>query len=290
MDKIAIIVPAYKVTYMQQMLDSLAIQDLTGCHIYIGDDSSPYDLKSIVDNYLDTMPISYHRFEENLGGKDLVAHWMRCVELADNPEWIWLFSDDDVMCPDCVSLVKRALADNHNRYDVYHINGIIVDYELREIGSTPLFPEFINSEEYIKRIILNQDNSWGINYIVKSEKFYKDGGFLNFDLAWNSDRASWLKFATPKGIYTVQDAKVLWRYSGENITSQKKNIPIVRRKAESRAVFVTWLARFMKVNRLRHTSALLDRVIYALRCFKNDAHGGFFLAIKVLIATLKNII
>ena len=79
---LAIVIPAYKKTYLQKTLESIANQTDKRFHLYIGDDCSPYDLKSIVEEFSDRIPLTYHRFKENLGGKDLVAHWERCIALT----------------------------------------------------------------------------------------------------------------------------------------------------------------------------------------------------------------
>ena len=78
--------------------------------MYIGDDCSPGNLYSIVEKYENRIPIVYKHFDENLGGKDLVAQWERCIDLVGDEEWIWLFSDDDIMDPTCVENFYRYIA------------------------------------------------------------------------------------------------------------------------------------------------------------------------------------
>lgn len=51
MKKLAIIIPAYKPRFLQETLDSIAKQNSHEFTVYIGDDASPYPLKTIVDHY-----------------------------------------------------------------------------------------------------------------------------------------------------------------------------------------------------------------------------------------------
>ena len=51
MKSLAIIIPAYKDTYLRETLDSLVSQTINDFVVYIGDDCSPYNLKSIVNEY-----------------------------------------------------------------------------------------------------------------------------------------------------------------------------------------------------------------------------------------------
>ena len=96
-NNLAIVIPAYKSTFLAAALDSIAAQTSLDFTLYIGDDCSPNHLGAIVDRYRDRINLVYHRFDTNLGGKDLVAQWERCIDMSQGEEWIWLFSDDDVM-------------------------------------------------------------------------------------------------------------------------------------------------------------------------------------------------
>ena len=106
-NKLAIIIPAYKACFFREVLDSIVRQSNRDFTVYIGDDASPDDLESIVSDYKDKLDIFYFRFEQNWGGRDLVAHWERCIELSDEP-LVWLFSDDDLMPPDAVERVIKG--------------------------------------------------------------------------------------------------------------------------------------------------------------------------------------
>lgn len=100
--KLAIVIPAYKGRFLKETLDSIAVQAHKDEFVlYIGDDASPERLDKIVESYQNKVNLVYHRFSENMGGKDLVAHWERCIQLSAEP-FIWLFSDDDLMPADGV--------------------------------------------------------------------------------------------------------------------------------------------------------------------------------------------
>lgn len=102
----AIVIPAYKGRFLKKTLDSIAVQAHKDEFVlYIGDDASPERLDKIVESYQNKVNLVYHRFSENMGGKDLVAHWERCIQLSAEP-FIWLFSDDDLMPADGVGATK----------------------------------------------------------------------------------------------------------------------------------------------------------------------------------------
>jgi glycosyltransferase involved in cell wall biosynthesis len=70
MKQLAIIIPAYKATFLPAALDSIAAQTCQDFTLYIGDDCSPEPIGSIVEQYKDRIELVYQRFDTNLGGKD----------------------------------------------------------------------------------------------------------------------------------------------------------------------------------------------------------------------------
>ena len=123
-EKLAIVIPAYKDSFLKESLDSIVSQTCKNFTLYIGDDCSPYDLKMIVDKYKGSMNVVYKRFETNLGGKDLVAQWERCINLTQGEPYIWLFSDDDILENNCVEEFYKILDKRPNgvlfHFDTYY--------------------------------------------------------------------------------------------------------------------------------------------------------------------------
>lgn len=110
MKKLAIVIPAYKVDFFETVLFSLAQQTCKDFTVYIGEDCSRDDFKSLIEQYSKQLDIVYRRFEVNFGGHDLVAQWNRCIQLTQNEPWLWLFSDDDIMGPRCVEYFFNTIA------------------------------------------------------------------------------------------------------------------------------------------------------------------------------------
>jgi glycosyltransferase involved in cell wall biosynthesis len=273
MNKIAIVIPAYKSKYFEKTLNSIANQNCKNFTLYIGDDHSPENLEEIVSKFHSQMDIVYKKFDTNVGGKDLVAQWNRCIEMTRDEEYIWLFSDDDVMPYDCLLKVKDYIIRNNNICDVFHINSEVINNDGENITNRNRiinFPEQISCAEYIDFMFKGKDNTWGINFIVRKTTILKNDGFVNFDLAWNADRASWLKFSYPTGILTVPDTFLEWRYSGENISALKNVKDIVVRKANSRILYFKWLINFMEVNNIKDITSRFIKIKYLFRIVFND--------------------
>lgn len=241
---LAIVIPAYKSTFLQTTLDSVAAQTCKDFTLYVGDDCSPNNIEEIVKRYKGKVDLVYHRFDTNLGGKDLVAQWERCIDMTKDEKWLWLFSDDDVMDPNCVEEFYKAASDCKSLY--FH-------YNIREIDSAGIvkrnfvtFPSHISAEEYLERKTAGLLTSFVIEFIFEKDFFLKANRFENFDLAWGSDYITTLKLASlNRGITTIPNAKVNWRSSNENISPDKSPI-ILERKMKSVVENLLWIRSFVK--------------------------------------------
>ena len=112
---LAIVIPAYKSVFLREVLDSVVSQTRREFRLYIGDDASPEDLADIVREFSGILPINYHRFEKNLGRTSLMNHWERCIRMS-RESWVWLFSDNDLMEPNCVEKFFEELQLTQGRH------------------------------------------------------------------------------------------------------------------------------------------------------------------------------
>ena len=228
-NNLAIVIPAYKATFLAAALDSIAAQTCQDFTLYIGDDCSPNNLEEIVDKYRDKINLVYKRFDTNLGGKDLVAQWERCIDMTQGEDWLWLFSDDDVMEKNCVEEFYKTIKEKP-KAGLIHFNVNCLDNATGKILPLPKFPDFCSSKFYLDEKLKGHLISFVVEFVVRRDVFFDNGRFQNFDLAWGSDFISWVKFSDAAGgIDTCEKAKVLWRKSNENI-SPDKSVPILIRK------------------------------------------------------------
>lgn len=244
--KLAIVIPAYKASYFRQVLDSINNQTCKDFTLYIGDDCSPYNLEKIIEDYKSSISIVYKRFDENIGGKNLVDHWNRCINMIRNEDYIWLFSDDDKMEKNCVADFYQALT-NIGEKDLFHFNVQVINEEDSIIEPIAYkkkpFTSFMTQTEYIKGRLNFQLNSFVVEYIFKRKRFEEVERFQKFDLAWGTDDATWIKMAEKDGIHTIETSKVFWRLSSENI-SPNKNHDILIRKMNSTLNFLTFVKEY----------------------------------------------
>ncbi len=288
MHKLAIVVPAYKINFFNLALESIANQTNKNFILYIGDDNSPQELYSIVEKYNTSIDIVYHRFDTNMGGKDLVSQWERCIDLASDEEWIWLFSDDDTMDPDCVENFYRT-QEREPHFDLYHFNVKKID---QFNNFTPVqfaqFPEVVNSSDFLVNKLKPGYYSTVVEYIFRKSHFIEMGRFQRFDLAWCSDDATWIKMGMKSGIRTLARSLVYWRESQFNISTISDDPDIFKRKLESQMAFAEWLNELIIRKELNIDPQLFKQQLMAsfLRSMK---YGIKSISIRHIVSHLRRL-
>jgi glycosyltransferase involved in cell wall biosynthesis len=260
--KLALVIPAYKGRYFKEALDSIAQQTCKLFNLYIGDDASPEDLSKLVATYQGVINITYKRFPENLGGKDLVAHWERCIDLTGDEEWIWLFSDDDVMGNTCVQNFYDCLHSDVST-DLYHININFINAAGQIFKQCTPFPNQLSVSDFFSKRIKFQLNSSVVEYIFRRTVYVEKKGFKNNDLAWCSDDATWIKFGYENGIATIPGL-VYWRISGDNISSLNNDKNVVIRKVASNVNHVKWVTNYFLKHNLDDPTKPFDKLKWTI--------------------------
>ena len=237
--RLAIVISAYKATFLPVALESIAAQTCKDFTLYIGDDCSPEPIGDIVEQYRDKIELVFQRFAANIGGKDLVAQWERCIAMSHNEPYIWLFSDDDVMAPSCVEKLLKQIENTKGAYDLYHFDVKEINEEGEVTKALPEYPQVLGAYDFYKGKNTGRYRSYVVENVFSRRIYEQSGGFKNFDLAWGSDVATWCIFCGKKGMFKIPGAHVLWRRSSQNITPDKSR-QIAERKLKSECEFLNW--------------------------------------------------
>lgn len=259
---LAIVIPAFKQEYLDGTLRSFVNQTRKDFVIYIGDDASPYNLKEIVSRYDDLLSIRYHRFDNNIGARNLVNQWTRCIELTKGEPWLWLFSDDDLADPNCVEQFYKTLEKNADRFDVYRFNTKVIDKTNKLLFDTPVGPAEESAELMGYHLLKGERGNSMPDHIFSRSVYTHTGGFVYTDYAQGADWATSIKFAGEKGIAIIPDAMVSWRLSGSNISSVAAGHQ--SKMVRGHLQFLDWILRrfdYLKDNRSTVTYEMMQSAI-----------------------------
>ena len=241
---LAILVPAWKPDFLEAALASILAQTDSDFRVYVGDDAGPPELARIVERYASDPRLSYHRFDTNMGGRDLVGQWNRCLDLVGNEEWIWLFSDDDLMDPDCVRAFRES-RQRHGVADLFHFPVVLVDQDAVPMGA-PHAVNWRTPQVFLEGRLRRTLESYAVENVFRRSRLREMGGIPAFDLAWCSDDALWVGLSSRHPSVLVEGPSVRWRRSSVNI-SPTETPAIARRKLASRLDYCRWVARNVPV-------------------------------------------
>ena len=235
---LAIVIPAHRITYLEQTLASLAEQSDPRFDVVVGDDASADDVAGVCARYASRLNLRYHRFEFNLGRQDLVAQWMRCVQLSTQA-WVWMIGDDDVLEAGCVAAFYAARR-AEPQAELFHFAVRRIDADGAVLGDELPFESPCSARRFLLTRLKFERASYAPDYVFSRVAFDRVGGFQPFALAWCSDDATWALLAARHGIHSVDGPRVRWRLSGSNISSRSAHNAAI--KVQAQLAFVEWLA------------------------------------------------
>lgn len=239
---LAIVVPAYKADFLRETLESIAGQTSRDFALYVFDDCSPGPIGDIVREFEGKLPMQYHRFPENMGGKSLVKHWERCLRLTSEP-WIWLFSDDDMMDAECVAAFQGTLGETRGKYDAYRFNTTMINDAGRQMTVSAPHPDEENGPAFLLGRWRGERNNFLQELIFSREAWEAIGGIPEFPLAWHSDDGLTARLGMRRPIKCIPGPRVNWRWSGANITSDGSRGAMAE-KIRASSEFIPWAMDF----------------------------------------------
>ena len=242
--KYTFLLPAYKPDFFEVALRSIKEQTYSDFKVLVSDDCSPHDLKSIYDKVCgDDERFAYRRNEENMGGKSLVSHWNMLVNMCDT-EYFILASDDDVYEPIFLEKVDE-LAQKYPEIDLIRARCKMFNEKSNIAFYDGIYQEFTDSLEFVNLMYLPNSIKCIANYVFKLDAINSIGGFIDFPLAWFSDRATVMKLST-HGVANTTDVLFSFRMSDVNITFGKNDERKAYIKGYATQLYDKWFAKFME--------------------------------------------
>lgn len=271
-NELAIVIPAYKSEYLKSTLASIAHQSDQRFNLYIFDDASPFDLNQIINNSVLPEGYIYHRFEENMGQKSIIRHWNRCIERVGQENWVWLFSDDDLMDENCVEAFYKAKKSDPDAI-AFRFNTHKISEDGTLIRENIFHPDF-DAVSFLNQKLTYTQESYIVETIFSKREYQKIGGIPDLPLAWASDDLFTLMLAMKGKVKIINNALVYWRYSDKNISGRKHRKSAVKKLYSSRK-FVLWIYNHKKIlNKLNPDDLVIKWYVRQIRSLRDQIHIG----------------
>lgn len=222
MNKIAIVIPYYKIDFFEETIKSIARQTNKNFNLYIGNDASSHDPLPIIQKHLSPGTYCYFDYKTNLGGKNLALQWERILENV-NEEWFQILGDDDLISENFIeefySNLSFTNAENVNvlKFMFHWINEESTPYKIHDYEV-----KYIRAEEILKRkYVAEIDSSLSENVFKTS--MYKKYKFEKIPLAWGSDELAILSFSDKKPVLFIRNAIVSIRIYSNSISGSQEH-------------------------------------------------------------------
>lgn len=220
--KVSVLLPAYKTKYLSEAISSVLAQTYKNIELIIVDDKSPDNIKGVVAQFNDER-IYYYRNKTNLGAKDPVANWNRCLEYIHG-EYFCLLCDDDVYDTHFVEdLVELAI--KRKDCHVFRCKSGLISSNGELIDFYPSIPYWESSEDYALHLIRGLRFQTISEFLYRAEFILNKGGYVPFPKACYADWFSVLYFSLDGGICSTNNILSYFRDSGENLSSVISDIP-----------------------------------------------------------------
>lgn len=244
MVKYTFLLPAYKPDFFEVALRSIKSQTFKDFKVLVSDDCSPHDLKSIYNKVCgDDVRFSFRRNEVNMGSKSLVSHWNLLVDKCDT-EYFILASDDDVYELTFLEEVDK-LAQKYPEVDLIRARVRLINDSSNIAFYDGIYQEFTDSLEFVHLMYLHNSIKCIANYTFRLDALKAIGGFIDFPLAWFSDRATVMKLST-HGVANTKDVLFSFRMSDVNITFGKNDEKKAYTKEYATQLYDQWFKDFME--------------------------------------------
>ncbi|MGO4708188.1 glycosyltransferase family 2 protein [Chryseobacterium sp. 2TAF14] len=217
MNKLAFVIPYYKIDFFEETLQSLEKQTNKNFSVYIGNDNSPNDPIDIIKKY-SSLNITYKSFENNLGAKDLEGQWIRCIDFSKDEEWICILGDDDCPKKNFVEEFYRILpVVDEKKINVIKTAITSIDTNSKLRGADLIHPEYDTSINTFWRDRNNQTHT-SISENIFRRSSYEKIGFRGFPLAWGTPLVAWIDYSEGGLIYGLNSTQMCVRSSEINLT------------------------------------------------------------------------
>ncbi len=246
---ISVALPVIKIRFFREALESILNQSFEDFELIIVNNGSLENVDEILKDYSDNR-IKYFKHEKML---PIIENWNKCLSYA-NGDYFVLFSDDDVYEKDFLEEMYR-LALKYPKADIFHTRVKIIDENNKTVQYTTSCPEFESIADFVWHRVKNYRMQYAPDFMCRTEKLRKIGGFVDLPNAWGSDDATWFLMANENGIAASSRILCNWRQSNINLSRRGS----VESKLNAVNSFISWLNNFIE-NEMKVDKCEIDLV------------------------------
>lgn len=238
--KVTIAIPAYKKAFLANAIESVLKQTYTNIELIIVNDKSPEDIDSVIKQFHDSR-IKYYKNEFNIGGKDPVANWNKCLSYATG-DFFALLCDDDLYETTFIEELLK-LAQKYPQTNVFRTRVGVINSTNQYRDLYPTSPEWESTIDYIWHLSNNYRRQTISEFMYRIQPILDIGGYTSLPKAWCADFVSVLRFSQKGGIVSSPQILTKFRMSGINISTADNKF--IKEKIEAQIKYTTWIKKLL---------------------------------------------
>ncbi|WP_332024122.1 glycosyltransferase family 2 protein [Kaistella sp.] len=222
MNKLAIIIPYYKISFFTETLQSLEQQTCKDFILFIGNDASRENPEILIKETLKTTEFTYKEYTENFGSQNLVKQWERCIQDCQITDWFHILGDDDIISDNFVAEFYKNLPEiDQSKSNVIKFSQRWIDENGQPFKEYSVQPKVLTALENWKEKYINGQRSSLSEHIFRKSA-YEKVKFSRFPLAWGTDDLAVFEISGTAPVYFISDAKVEVRISSHSISGSEE--------------------------------------------------------------------
>ncbi len=257
--KFSITIPAYKINFIKESIESVLSQTYDNFELIIVNDGSPDDIDSVVSCFDDSR-VRYYINDKGFGGYNVIKNWNKCLDLCTG-DYMICMGDDDKLLPCCLEEYSKLIA-QFPGLNVYHAWTQIIDENSNVIAMTPDRGLRESTYSIMWHRIKGRRQFIG-DYLFDVNSLRKESGFYFLPYAWGSDDITVWRAAANGGIANGQVPMFQFRFNSLQISNAPNSVD----KMKAINLRNLWMWQFLeeepeneidKVYRLDLINGLLD--------------------------------
>lgn len=238
--KYSVTIPAYKVKFLKEAIDSILAQTIRDFEVIILNDASPENIDEIIDSYADSR-IRYYKNDKNVGAVDVVDNWNKLLKLS-NGEYFICMGDDDKLVPNCLEEYNK-LMDKYPGLAVYHARTMMIDENSKFCNLQEERPKWQSVYSMIWHYTFKEGIQFVGDFLYDTKSLRERGGFYKLPMAWGTDCITSFVAASERGIANTQVPIFLYRTNPYSITKSSNQ----RIKMQATKMYQDWMNNFTKL-------------------------------------------
>ena len=226
---VSVIIPNYNhADYLQQRLNSVAMQEYQNLHVYVLDDCSSDNSQRLIKEFVKQDSRFCINFNKTNSGSTF-SQWNKGVSLIQD-EFVWIAESDDMADVTMISKLVKVMENDSSIVLAYcqskrmnsasEVTGSWLDFT-DSLDATQFKKDFVmDGKEYISRFLIHRNTIPNASAVLFRKSIFERAGGAPEHLRTNGDWLIWLKMLCFGKLAYVAEPLNYFRYHDQSVIAR----------------------------------------------------------------------